>query len=60
MTPDVKYLGGTLDSELNFNKDISMKIRKAMSNFHMHKGNKEIPYQISINNTSTIPMHIAP
>ena len=33
MTPDVKYLGGTLDSELNFNKDIIMKIWKAVSNF---------------------------
>ena len=33
MAPDVKYLRGTLDSELNFNKDITMKIRKAMSNF---------------------------
>ena len=33
MTPDVKYLGGTLDSEPNFNKDITMKIRKAMSNY---------------------------
>ena len=33
MTPDVKYLRGTLDSELNFNKDITMKIQKAMSTF---------------------------
>ena len=33
MTSDVKYLRGTLDSELNFNKDIIMKIQKAMSNF---------------------------
>ena len=33
MAPDVKYLRGTLDSELNFNKDITMKIRKAISNF---------------------------
>ena len=33
MTPDVKYLRGTLDSELNINKDITMKIWKAMSNF---------------------------
>ena len=33
MTPDVKYLGGNLDSELNFNKDITMKIWKVMSNF---------------------------
>ena len=33
MTPDIKYLRGTLDSELNFNKDITMKIWKAMSNF---------------------------
>ena len=23
MTPDVKYLGGTLDSKVNFNKDIT-------------------------------------
>ena len=33
MAPDVKCLRGTLDSELNFNKDITMKVRKAMSNF---------------------------
>ena len=33
MVPDVKYLGGILDRELNFNKDITMKIRKAISNF---------------------------
>ena len=33
ITHDVKYLGGTLDSELKFNKDITMKIRKAVSNF---------------------------
>ena len=33
MTPDVKYLRGTLDSQLNFNKDITMKIWKAISNF---------------------------
>ena len=33
MTPDVKYLRGTLDSKLNVNKDITMKIQKAMSNF---------------------------
>ena len=32
MSSDVKYLGGTLDSQLNFNKDITMKIQKAMSN----------------------------
>ena len=33
MTPDIKYLGGTLESKLNFNKDITMKIQKAVSNF---------------------------
>ena len=33
MSSDVKYLGGTLDSQLSFNKDITMKIRKVMSNF---------------------------
>ena len=33
MSSDVKYLGGTLDSQLSFNKDIKMKIWKAMSNF---------------------------
>ena len=33
MTPDVKYLRGTLDSKFNFNKDITMKIWKAMPNF---------------------------
>ena len=32
MTPDVKYLRGTLDSKLNFNQDVTMKIWKAMSN----------------------------
>ena len=33
MNPDVKYPRGTLDSKLNFNKGITMKIQKAMSNF---------------------------
>ena len=33
MTPNIRHLGGKLDSELNFNKDITMKIQKAMSNF---------------------------
>ena len=33
MSFDIKYLGGTLDSWLNFNKDITMKISKVMSNF---------------------------
>ena len=33
MTSDNKYIRGTLESELNLNKDITMKIQKAMSNF---------------------------
>ena len=33
MTPDIKYFGGTLNSKFNFNKDITMKIWKAVSNF---------------------------
>ena len=33
MSSDVKYFGGILDSQLSFNKDITMKIQKAMSNF---------------------------
>ena len=33
MSSDVKYLGRTLDSQLSFNKDITMKIQKVMSNF---------------------------
>ena len=33
MSSDVKYLGGTLDSQFSFNKDITTKIRKVMSNF---------------------------
>ena len=33
MSSDIKYLGGTLDSQLNFNKVITMKIWKVMSNF---------------------------
>ena len=33
MSSDVKYLEGTLDNQLSFNKDIKMKIRKVMSNF---------------------------
>ena len=33
MTPHIKYLRGTLDSKPIFNKDITMKIQKAMSNF---------------------------
>ena len=33
MSSDIKYLGGTLDSQLSFSKDITMKIQKAMSNF---------------------------
>ena len=37
MTPHVKYLRGTLDSELNFNKDITMTLQKAMSNFTCRK-----------------------
>ena len=30
---DVKYLGGILDNKLNFNRHITMKLEKAMSNF---------------------------
>ena len=33
MNSDVKYLGGILDNKLNFKKHITMKIKKAMSNF---------------------------
>ena len=33
MSSDVKYLGAKLDSQLNINKDITMKIQKVMSNF---------------------------
>ena len=33
MSSNVKYLGGILDNKLNFNKHITMKIKKAMSNF---------------------------
>ena len=33
MSSDVKYLGGTLDSQLSFNKDITMNIQKVMLNF---------------------------
>ena len=33
MSSDVKHLEGILDSQLSFNKDITMKIWKAMSNF---------------------------
>ena len=33
MSSDVKYLGGILVNKLNFNKNITMKIKKAMSNF---------------------------
>ena len=33
MNSDVKYLGGILDNKLNFNKHITTKIKKAMSNF---------------------------
>ena len=33
MSSDVKCLGRTLDSQLSFNKDITMKIWKVMSNF---------------------------
>ena len=33
MSSDVKYLGGTLDSQLSFNKNITVKIWKVMSNF---------------------------
>ena len=35
MSSDVKYLGGTLDSQLSFNKDITMKIWKVMSTSHV-------------------------
>ena len=33
MSSDVKYLGGILDNKLNFNKYISLEIKKTMSNF---------------------------
>ena len=33
MTSSVRYLGGMLDTTLNFNKHITMKIKKAMTNF---------------------------
>ena len=33
MTSDVKYLGRILDTTFNFNKHITMKIKKAMTNF---------------------------
>ena len=33
ISSDVKYLGATFNSQLNFNKDITMKIQKALSNF---------------------------
>ena len=37
MSSEVKYLGGTLDSQLSFNKDITMNIWKVMSNFTLMK-----------------------
>ena len=33
MSSNVKYLGGILDNKFNFNKHITMKAKKAMSNF---------------------------
>ena len=33
MSSEVKYLEEILDNKLNFNKHITMKIKKAMSNF---------------------------
>ena len=33
MSSKVKYLGGILDAMLSFNKHITMKIKKAMTNF---------------------------
>ena len=33
MSSDVKYLGAILEHKLNFNKHVTTKIKKAMSNF---------------------------
>ena len=33
ISSDVKYIGGILDNKLNFNKHITMKIKKAMPEF---------------------------
>ena len=60
MTPDVKYLGGMLDSELNCNKGINHEDTESSVKLHMYKGNMEIPHQTSMHNTSTIPMFNAP
>ena len=40
--PDVKYLRGTLDGELNFNKD-NHEDKESNVKFHMYKVNTEIP-----------------
>ena len=42
MAPDIKYLGGTLDSELFFNKD-NHEDKESNVKFHMYKVNTEIP-----------------
>ena len=42
MSTDVKYLGGILGNNLNFNKQITMKIDSHVK-LHMHKGNVKIP-----------------
>ena len=43
MSPDIKYLRGTLGSGLNFNKDITMKIQKAVSNVTHIKAIQKYP-----------------
>ena len=58
MRSDVKYLEGILDNKLNFNKDITMKIKIAVVKLHTHKGNVKIPLKTGMHNTSTHVIHI--
>ena len=49
MSSDVKYLGGILDNKLNFNKHITTKIKKVMSNFiHVRVVQKHLSKQAYI------------
>ena len=60
MSSDVKYLGAILDSQLNFSKDITMKIWIAMSNFMHIKAIWKHLSKLAYMTLVTIPLHHPP
>ena len=57
----VKYVGGVQDNTLNFESYISLKVKKARTNFiFQNKINTQVHYQRSLHHIGTNVLHFTP